>query len=95
MNYGKKLKAKPPASSKFKPVVTQFLLLNMCVAPGTKPAVGIRNGVQTTFLAIKEATSAEIALMPKPKPHLPIINKAMLPKKHCELRFYGEVQVPN
>ena len=43
MNFGKKLKAKPPESSKFKAAVTQFLLLNMWVSPGTKPAAGIHN----------------------------------------------------
>ena len=64
------------------------------MTPAQKPAAEIRNEVQTTFLAIKEATSADIALMSKRKPHLPIINESMLPKKHSELRFYGEVQVP-
>ena len=66
----------------------------MCVAPGTKPAVGIHNGVAVTFLAIKDATPTEIALMPKRKLSLLITNKALLPKKHAEFRLYGEVQVP-
>ena len=32
--------------------------------------------------------------MSKDKHHAPITNKAMLPKKHSEMRFCGEIQVP-
>ena len=60
----------------------------------TRPAAGIRSGVETVFTEIKETTAAEIALMAKDKHHSPIVKKAMLPKKHSEMRFYGEIQVP-
>ena len=64
------------------------------MSPGTKPAAVIREGVEKTFLAIKEATPTPIALMPKRRPSLPITNKALLPKKHAKFRNYGELQVP-
>ena len=64
------------------------------MSPGAKPAAVIREGVEKTFLAIKEATPTPTALMPKRRPSLLITNKALLPKKHAEFRNYGELQVP-
>ena len=45
-------------------------------------------------MEIKEITTVEIALMSKDKHHSPIVHKAMLPKKHSEMRFYREIKVP-
>ena len=94
MKYKKKSSSKTPVPSKFQANFKQFLVLNILVSPGTKPASGIRDGVEKTFLAIKEATPTAIALMPKRRPSLTITNKALLPKKHAEFRNYGELQVP-
>ena len=91
--YKQKSASKTPVPSKFQANFKQFLVLNILVPPGTKPAAGIRDGVEKTFLAIKEATPKAIALMPKRRPSLPITNKALLPKKHAEFRNYGELQV--
>ena len=94
MTYKKKVTTKVAAPSKFVPTHEQFLLINVQIPPGTRPAAGIRSGVETVFTEIKETTAAEIALMAKDKHHSPIVKKAMLPKKHSEMRFYGEIQVP-
>ena len=91
MTYKTMAAGKAALPLKFVASINQFLILTILVASSTSPAVGIRAGVGAAFSAIKDATPAEIALMAKDGKYPPITKKAMLPKSHAEMRFYGEI----